>query len=672
MKISMEWLNSYLPKPCEAQRVQHLLIHQSFPIDSCKRIDGQTILDVEVTSNRPDCLSHLGLAREVAAATRQRLKPPEGRLPKASATAAEKIGSVQNEDQELCPLYTARIVQGVKVGPSPHWLVERLAGIGLRSVNNIVDLTNFVLHESGQPLHAFDLGRLKGAKIVVRRARDGESMTAIDGTKAVLKKSMLVIADATRPVAIAGVMGGLDTEVSENTRDILLESAQFQPLSVRRTSRRLKLFSDSSYRFERGVDPHGVDAASRRAAALILELAGGELANGILKVGKKLDSSPHHVTMRIRRCNRLLGVNLEAAQMADYLEALDLAPQQQGDGIRCTIPSFRLDLHREVDLIEEIGRLHGFHRIEVQTKMPIIARPLQRNLAARQKLGEILIAHGYHETINFSFIDPKIADRFVLESHQPVMVDDDRRKAEPMLRPALLPSLLQCRKRNQDGGNREVKLFETAAVWNASNSKVVEQEQLALLADAEDAIQTLRSMRGTIQELIEQLAGGGKITTRPAHHPYLAEAVEVLMADRSIGFLGLVAPQIQQQFDLQTATAAAQFDLPALIGGSPPQRQVRALPRYPAIERDLSIVVDCKLPWMQIEKELADARPDLLDAITFITSYRGKPIPAGRKSVSFRLSFRHPGKTLRHDEVDPQLQKVVQRLEKRVGAELRK
>lgn len=694
MKISIDWLKTYLDSPSAsltADELEDMLTRQSFPIEANEPLeDGDALLDVEVTSNRPDCLSHVGLAREVAAGAGDQLKPPvidlsvvvSGGVSGDSAVfggagvsgvVAETLSRVDNHEPQLCPLYTARVIQGVKIKPSPDWLQKRLLAVGLRPINNVVDVTNFVLHEMGQPLHAFDMNKLAERRIVVRCAESGESMTAIDGSKLTLDASMLVIADANKPVAVAGVMGGLDSEVGEKTIDILLESARFDPLSVRKTSRLLKLASDSSYRFERGVDPTGVELASRRAAALIVELAGGELAQGVIRVGEPAPD-PTRVEMRIARCNQLLGVDFGAETMVDYLQRLQLSPalSDKKDRIICMIPTFRLDLLREVDLIEEVGRVHGLDRIAIETKMPIIVRPVQPKVTACLKLGDVLIAHGYHETITFSFIAPKIAKPFLPSGAEAVLLDDQRRKAESMLRPSLLPSLLACRKRNQDAGNRDVRLFETASIWFGRDGEVFENRKLAMLADAPDeAGEALRRMRGAIEELTVHLSGDSPLRFESTQSPLFQVGAEIRFNDQPIGTFGLLANKTQALFDLQTSVIAAELDLPILLDAYPPMRRLTALPRFPGIERDLSIVVDDAVEWRAVEQQVQTVEPRLLESVAFVTTWRGKSVGQGKKSVSFRLLFRDPQRTLRHDEVDAEVARVVDQLKAKLNAELR-
>lgn len=584
----------------------------------------------------------------------------------------DDCAAVLNQDQSLCPLYTARVIRSVKVAPSPTWLVQRLESVGLRSVNNVVDVTNFVLLELGQPLHAFDLGKLSGQRIVVRQASKGESIVVIDGSRHQLDPEILVIADAEKPVALAGVMGGLDSRVSETTTDVLLESALFDPMSVRRASRALKMVSDSSHRFERGVDPLSVDIASRRAAKLIGQIAGGTVAHGVVRLGAVPQSRPK-VVMRTQRCSQLLGVELTTDQMLGPLDRLGFGPNldQKSGRITCMVPSYRLDVQREVDLIEEVARLHGFDAIPVNRKIHIVARPVQPIVAARQQLGRVLTAHGYHEAITFSFLGPRFGQPFVPENHQPVVIQDTQGGAESMLRPSILPSLLACGKSNQDVGNTAVRLFECAATWTRRQGKIIERNHVAILRDAEDAQHGLRSVRGTIAELVGHLTGRMDLDYAPADLTNFSGAALIGLEGHELGAMGLVTSPCQRLFDLQLPVVAAQLDLDVLLGRYPPVPAVKPLPKFPAIGRDLSVIVDEPVRWDQIREQVLAVGPDLLDALQFIGVYRGKPIPSEKKSVSFRLLFRDPAATLRHEQVDPQIAAVVKRLEVHLGVRLR-
>ena len=674
MKLSLHWINSYLDRPIDAAELQAVLTQQGLAVEGTEPIGDDLAVEVEVTSNRSDCQSHVGLAREVAAGTGRTLVLPDcglGDMPDGAADV-DSLTSVQTQDLDLCPLYTARVIQGVAVGPSPKWLVDRLEVIGLRSVNNVVDVTNFVLFELGQPLHTFDMNKLGEQRIVVRRARQDETFTAIDGTQHQLQNHMLVIADNRVPVAVAGVMGGTDSEVGDATTDILLESAIFQPLSVRRTSRTLKLSSDSSYRFERGVDPLGVDRASRRTARLIVELAGGKLAKGVVCVGAD-DPSPRGVELRLARCRQLLGIDIEPQRVIELLSRLGLVPalDDAGATVACTIPSHRLDLHREVDLIEEVARLHGLDEVPVCQRIEIVAQGMRPSVAARQKLGQLMVAAGYHETITFSFIAQKLGQPFLRPGESAVVIDDEQRRAEPMLRPSLLPSLLACRKSNQDAGNTDVALYEVAGAWVRKDGQIIERPQLAMLRDAPDADLALRSARGVFDELVRQLVGQINLEVTPADDSWCCHGLHFMRQRSVVGAIGLATPAVLERFDLKAPLVLGQFDLPMLIEQYPPPRRVVMLARFPAIERDLSVIVDETVTWDRIETGIRQTRPALMEQLIFLDTYRGKPIPKGRKSVSFRMTFRDPQGTLRHEQVDPQVSAVVDQLRQDLAIELR-
>ena len=676
MKISLEWINAYLDRPAEKQEVVDVMTSVGFPEDGMEELaDGDLMIDLEVTSNRSDCLSVIGLARELAAATGRELVKPEIKLPEAKAGPVSELTSVSNEAHDLCPVYTARVIKGVKVGPSPAWMVKRLEAVGLRSVNNVVDITNYVLLEMGQPLHAFDMKLLGEERIVVRRAKQGEKFVAIDDTKHELQDWMLVIADAEKPVAVGGVMGGLESEVGEQTVDVLLEAATFDALNVRKTSRKLKLSSDSSFRYERGVDLKGIERASQRAAQLILELAGGELAEDVIRAGDD-EPAEHQLKMRVARCNSLLGTDLSADKMSEMLGNLELEPVLEDGVITCTIPTFRLDLHREVDLIEEVARHYGMDHIDVNDKIEIIIKPTQNKVKAKKSLGDALVAHGYHETITYSYVTEKKGRLFLGDGEDALLLNEDMRKAEPMLRPSVVPSLLNSRKLNQDLGNSGVKFFETASVWHKRGDAIQEKQTLTLVADAADKGSALREMRGTIEETIETLGGVSAretIVFEPCDGGKRYEvAAKIKIGDQAVGEMGVLSGKIAKDgFDLQTDIVCSEIEVESLIGLYPPVRNVGNLPRVPAIERDLSVVVTEDVSWAAIEKVVLDAKPELLEDVQFIEVYRGKPIAKGSKSVSFRMLFRDPAKTLRHEQVDPQMKLIMDKLAADVKAEVR-
>ncbi len=676
MKSSLNWINEYLDRPVTPAEIDETLTRQGLPIDATVVVGQDVMLDVEVTSNRTDCLSMLGVAREIAAGLDRTLKAPSFEAPKAGGADVSGAVKVENQAVELCPIYTARLIKGVKVGPSPAWLVDRLATIGLRSINNVVDVTNYVLFETGQPLHAFDFAKVAGGKIVLRKATPGESFIAIDGTKHELATKgcpeMLVIADAQKPVAIAGVMGGKESEVTEATVDVLLEAAAFTQLSVRRTSRALKLSSDSSYRYERGTDLHNVERAANRAAALILQLAGGVLASGVVRTGIK-PAEALRVDMRLARCRKVLGIDVPHDRVVGILSKLGLEPLLGPDGVvHCKVPSHRLDLYREIDLIEEVARMHGLEHLKVAQKISIVAKPAPVKVRARARMGEALLAAGYYETVTFSFMSPKQAKAFVPVGDEAVVVDDDRRKSENAMRPSLIPSLLICRKTNQDVGNQGLKLFETASVWSRRAGAIIENQVLGILCDQSDKALGIRELRGAVEQLVVRLAGPGvKVEFLPASHPALEPAADVVVNGKRIGFAGLCSAATLKTFEVGVNVSVAELSVPELIALFPGSSGVHQLSRYPGIERDLSIVVDESVTWQQVEQTVAKVNPALLESLAFLTTYRGKPITPGKKSVSFRMVFRDPAVTLRHEQVDGQVEAVVKALAGSVKAEIR-
>ena len=672
MKVSLNWLNRLLTPAIDVQESERLLTAGGFPVEETEAVSDDTMIDVEVTSNRPDVLSHVGVAREIAARSERKLDAPACELPTESGDDVNTLTSVTNDAADLCPLYTARVITGATVGPSPGWLVQALEAVGQRSVNNIVDITNFVLLELGQPLHAFDLAKLAGNKIIVRKATKDEPFEAIDHSKHKLQDDMLVIADGDKPVALAGVMGGAESEVSDTTTDLLIESAMFDELAVRRASRKLKLFSDSSFRFERGVDPMGVEKASRRCCELILELAGGTLAQGMIRVGQD-DPSPTVLTLRTQRTRNLLGIELSAGRQAELLEALGIQATIDGEQLTATIPSYRLDLVREIDLIEEIARQHGLANIPTNDKINIVAHHPQDKVEAKRSIVETLVAHGYHETITPSLVPLKNAEPFLTDT-EPASLNSDMRRKDNTLRPAVLPSLLACRKLNQDVGNADVKLFEIASGWSKRGDTIYEGRQLAVIRDAEDAQRAVSELKGTITELAHALGGAAasdSLSFEKIDDPWYEVAAVIKLGEMMTGSVGLTKQALTDHFGLQARVVSALICMENVTSLYPPKHEAGELPKYPAIERDLSVVVDEATPWQQIAETISSANPALLESADFVGTYRGKQVGKGKKSVTLRMQFRDPSTTLRHEQVDPQVETVVKALGEKVGAELR-
>lgn len=698
MQTSIHWLNKYLnPGDATPDEVDEALTGAGFPIESRDDQSDDVVLDVELTSNRGDCLCHVGLAREVAAKTGRTLQAPRS-TPEATGPNVGTITSVQNTVGALCPRFTARVIRNVSVGPSPAWLVSALERIGQRTINNIVDASNFVLHELGHPSHAFDLDALGEKRLVVRHAREGERLIALDAKEHKLIERDLVVADARRAVSLAGVIGGLDTGVTEKTKNVLVEVATWEPLTIRATARRLGISTDAGYRFERRVDPRDLEWASDRLCELILDLAGGELCTGMIdELGSPIGAS-EPIELRASRCNRIIGIDIPVRRMSDLLSAVGFAIEVRADVLVCVPPNHRPDVTREIDLIEEVARLHGYENIRVadtvETHLDLKHPPeWARREQATARIGQVLTGQGFYETVTFSFIEKSQAELFTPRSVRLLKVDEERRKATPYLRPSAIPSLLSCRRANQDARLERaegVRLFEIASAFGEEDDgkalarKTMEMRNLDLYADApasgklhERLQEGVRRVRGAIEEIASALGGQGvRIDIEPSDEVFMP-ALEgetfgrVMINGVAAGFITTLSMKSISAWGLDQPGAAATVHLQTLIDLYPPTVAVRELPRFPAIERDLSLVVDEGVAWRRIEREILGLALEHFDGLRFIGVYRGKQAGTGKKSVTLRARFRDEQRTLRNEEVDPAVERVVKHLGSVLGAELR-
>jgi phenylalanyl-tRNA synthetase beta chain len=669
MKILLSWLRDYIEIEDSAEQVAEMLSGLGLPSEQIEYVDDDAVIDLEVTSNRSDCLSYIGVARELTAVTGKELKIPSVELDDLDKDAGEFAG-VEIAEPQLCGRYTGRIIEGVKVGPSPDWMVKRLEAAGLRSVNNVVDATNYAMLETGQPPHAFDCAKISGGKIIVRKAAPGERLVSIDGTECEMDDGMLIIADAHRPVAIAGVMGGLDTEVSDSTTTILLEDAFFDPVSVRTTSRKLALPSESSFRFERTVDIESIDWASQRTAQLITQAAGGRVARGVLDVypGKE---AAKQVALRLSRLSELLGIEIPADTVIKILAALGFGPKRQGDTVACTVPSWRSDIYREVDLIEEVTRVHGYDRIPTEPRIQIEVVGVD----ARQKLTQLITAFlggcGFYETITVGFVDKSVARLFTAQDvDEHLAVTDVTRKSANLLRQSLLGSLLGVLKTNVNADNLPCRIFEIADTFvrtGKENGLPTEKTKVALVCDGD-----LRDLRGVIEGLVGSLDRDAEIVFNPADVLWAQTGAEITVNGEVLGAAGVVSQAVNDKFDFKTITpAAAELEFERLSALQSGPRAVKPIPRFPAVERDLSVIVDEQVPWADIAGAVDEKAPGELEDIRFVDIYRGKGIAAGKKSVTLSLRFRDEDGTLTHDTVDGFERAIVQSLGHRVQAELR-
>lgn len=679
MLVSWNWLREYVDPLAGPEEVGERLTAAGLYLESIESVNGDAVLDLEVTSNRPDCLGHIGVAREIAAIYNVPLKIPAAQPPVGKDATSSAI-SVSIEDPTACPRYVARVIRGVKIGPSPEWLVARLAAIGQKSVNNVVDATNYALMEMGQPFHAFDLAAARGGKIVVRAARAGETIAALnqkDGRETYkLDPAMLVIADGERPIAIAGIMGGLETGVEESTTDLLLETADFSALAIRATARKLGLFSPSQYRFERGVDRTAMEWASRRCASLILEVAGGTLLEGFVEDFPQGPEAREAIHLRFGQIERLLGIPVSPDDALTILERLGLeVVKQSKDEADVRPPTWRRDLSREVDLIEEVARILGYDAIPDDAVIPLsLSRPSELD-RVRDRVRAVLVGQGFHETLSLSFISSEELALFdSLPEVETLAVEHSSRRLENQLRKSLIPSLLRCRRDNERKGNFETDFFEVAKVYLAAAPGRPEAEVEPLRVGLVSG-RSFSEVKGVIEQIVGALNPAKTIEARPSELAGFAagRGAELWLDGHRLGWLGQLADSARQSplLDLRDEVTVAEIDFSQLAVVTRDVATFEPVPSHPAVERDLNLVLGEDVQWSDLEQAARGAAGPELEQAEFVSQFRGNQLGTGRKSYVIRLVFRSPQRTLTSEEVDGSVANVVAACEAAVGAELR-
>jgi phenylalanyl-tRNA synthetase beta chain len=692
MLIPIRWLRDYVSFDLEVPELAERLTMAGLEVEEIREVEGEPVLDLYVTPNRGDCLSLVGVAREIAAITGGTWRGPDINL---RAYGPPEPGlSVTIEAPELCPRYVARVIRGVQVGQSPEWIQARLRAAGLRPISNVVDATNYVMLELGQPLHAFDLATLNEGRIVVRRARPGETITSIDGTEVRLEPEMLVIADASRPVAIAGVMGGLETEVTEGTWDVLLESAHFSPASVRRTSKRIPLSTASSYRFERSVDPEGVARAADRAAQLIAELAGGSVSQTLVDNYPR-PIEPTTVEFRPQRCHDLLGLTLPEETISVYLERLGLTVERRDpERWQVTVPTFRADLALEADLIEEVGRLYGYQELPETLAAGVgdvgSVSPLGR-LSAR--LREQLLAQGLNDALTNSLTSLAWLERCRI-TRSPAWPEGPMelvRLRNPLsdewsaLRPSLLPGLLQSAVFNRHRGQDDVFLFEVGWAHAQPAGADAPSERLfvaGLMSGSrwgatwnlprELATADFYQAKGAVEALARDL-GVPPLDWARSEHPALhpGRAAEVRTAGVRLGAVGQLHPEVARALDLDEGTLLFELDAQALADLARDERRYQSPSRYPALTRDLAVLIHRETPAAAVRQVIEREAGALGRAIRLFDVYRGTPLPEDRVSLAFSLDLAADDRTLRDEEADQLLARLRHALARECQAEFR-
>ena len=648
-----------------------------------------TVFEIGLTPNRPDCLSMMGVAREVAAIQGVGMNPPVVKLPAAEGDIRQ-LTSVTIDAPAHCPRYAARLLTDITVGPSPFWLQDRLRSVGVRPISNLVDVTNYVMLETGQPLHAFDFDHLADQRIVVRTAAEGESFTTLDQKARRLSDQMLMICDGEKPVAVGGVMGGLNSEIEDTTTRVLIESACFDPISIRRTAKALGLNTDASHRFERGVDPDGTLFALDRAASLMAELGRGRLVDGIIDADFR-SSTPPVLSLSVAATNELLGTDLPQAEMAELLERIDFTVRTDGDdGLQVDVPSFRVDVARPQDLMEEVARLSGYNRIP--TTFPalpakgVMPPPIRR---LRARIRTILSGFGFSEAINYSFIGADACDRLGLDAEDPlrrhVTLLNPISEEQAVMRTSLVPGMLEAAQRNIARRENHLRLFEVGKVFHPVPDAMLPQEKEMLVGIwAGPAVPAAWHSRERacdfydIKGVVEALVGGlgmadvrfSAMSDDRCRYTRAGHTAQIVCAGEPLGIVGEVDEAVVDRYQLKQATFIFELAVDPMIRRVSDEKQMAPIPRFPSTARDITLIVDSGVESGSLMAAVARFDETLVEDVSLFDVFSGEPIPAGKKSVSLRIVYRSPERTLEDEAVNDIHHRLSRRLIAEVGASL--
>lgn len=695
MRVPISWLKEYVDINVPVGELANRLTMAGVAVDNIEQFSPKEIvLELELTPNRSDCLGIINVAREVAVVTGAALHLPEIR-PEDDAGSGRKTAddytSVTIEDSGLCERYIARIIEDIRIAPSPLWMQERLLAAGIRPINNVVDVTNYVMLECGQPLHAFDYHRLTENRIVVRRARPGETMYTLDGSERELDDEMLVIADARNPVALAGVMGGLDSEVTEQTKTVLLESAYFNRVNNRLTAKKVGMRTESSLRFEKGIDIEGVAWAADRAVQLMEQIGAGRAVAGA--VDNYVNPRFHKdIFLRAARVNHLLGTELSQTEILELLQRLGLDIRVQGDGgLLVSIPSYRQDLEREEDLVEEVARLYGYDNIPITLPSGATTQGIKnREQRLTDRTRELLVACGLTEVITFSFVNPNVFDRIGLAEDDPrrnvLLLANPMNEDQKALRTTLIPNLLEVAARNFNRRVLDLSVFELGRVfWPAADGSpnVLPEEKTYLgglcmgggFASWDMPAQPwdFFYLKGVLEELFEGLgeveyqfqAASDQLTFHPGR------AARITVGGQDIGVIGEVHPDVQERYGLNKRVYAFEIDLGRLFDLIPEGKVYCPLPRFPSVQRDLALLVGDDIPAAVVAEKIRQLGGPLLEQVELFDLYRGGSIPAGQRSLAYSLTYQAPDRTLTDNEVNEVQQGIIEGLERELGIGLR-
>jgi phenylalanyl-tRNA synthetase beta chain len=644
---------------------------------------SDTVFELDLTPNRPDCLSVIGIAREIAAIQKTALKYPDYTI-EDKANTIHKLSSVKIEAPDHCPRYSARLVENVKVDTSPLWLKDRLLSVGLRPINNIVDITNFVMLETGQPLHAFDFDLLAENRIVVRLASPGEKFATLDEKERTLEADMLMICDGEKAVAVGGVMGGLNSEIEDDTTRVLIEGAYFNPVSIRRTSRKLGLNTDASHRFERGVDPEGTVRAVNRAAKLMVEFGKGSLIDGII------DEYPNHqpaksVALSIKRTNRLLGTHLDRNRIRELLESIEFKVETRKndqDGLIVKAPTYRVDIARPEDLMEEVARLSGYNNIPTtHPAMPAEGRPPSPRLEFRNRLIRLMSGFGFSEVITYSFDSEISCDRLQIKADDPrrslIHILNPLTEDQAVMRTSLVPGILSTMRYNNDRQIKNLKIFEIGKIFLKTDTQSLPLEPEVMIAlwtggrddpswYTRDILCDFYDIKGVAEGLLRALKiEAPRFTAMPAEsceYTRPGYTAQIVTSNSMVGLVGEIHPRVLSSFDLKQSAFIFELQLDKIAELIPQTTFSRPIPRFPAVYRDITIIIDRHIETQTVLEKVESFREELVEDLHLFDVFEGDPIAAGKKSVSFRVTYRSSVKTLEDDDVNELHKSITDKL----------
>ncbi|MGO8792786.1 MAG: phenylalanine--tRNA ligase subunit beta [Terriglobia bacterium] len=678
MKISVNWLKEFVDIASTPRALKADLTMIGLNTEGLAQVGDDWVLDVEVTTNRPDCLCHYGAARELATHYGEALKKVEV-LVKESGGPVQGAASVEILDPDLCARYCARVVQNVRVGPSPEWLVKRLEAVGQRPINNVADATNYVLMELGHPLHAFDLSRLNQKKIIVRRAKPGETLRTLDGVDHTLTRDNLVIADGTHPVALAGVMGGEESEIAPSTRAVLLESAWFEPVSVRRTSKSQGMHTEASHRFERGADIEMAPLALDRTAALIQEIAGGEILTGMIDVYPR-PRRPQELTLGRSKITRILGAEIPGEEVERILRSLGFQIERgANESWRITVPSFRVDVSREVDLVEEVARHVGYDHLpsRVRPAPPSVEKDITREKVTATS--SLLVGLGFHEIITTSMVDPAETGRF--SASKPVVLANPLSQDASAMRTSAVPSMLRAIRWNLDRDANEAKLFELGKTYNMGTNGVPDEHRVLTLGatghrrpasvyDSEAPLDFF-DLKGDLETIFGAFDVRA-LAFEPFVRTYLQPGRSGRMTSQGVelAVFGLIQQDLAREYKLRQEVWVAEIDFERLLGFPLRSRKFQPISKFPAVERDFSLVLPDDLPYASLSSAVAGLALEEVLGYHPVDRFRGGAIPPRHYSLLLRVTFQSQTHTLTSEEVGGLSRRLLTVLQG-LGAQLR-